>query len=98
MRGRILIAGAAAVLVLPSSGLSGGGPGEQGFGYGKYPLEQRTFASCKRFEAALPFYRTCLADQAYRLVTRTRDPEGSCLGSTPMSTRSAAGWSGTATC
>ncbi len=75
MRGRILIAAAAAaVLAFPAPGLSSGGPGEATFGYGKHPLEQRTFSACKRFEAALPFYRSCIGDQAYLLVARTNDP------------------------
>jgi hypothetical protein len=74
MRGWIPIAAVAAVLALPAAAFSGGGAGEPTFGYGKYPLEQRVLSSCKRFEAALPFYRSCIADQAYLLVTRTRDP------------------------
>jgi hypothetical protein len=74
MRGRILIAAAAAALALPAVSLAAGGPGEATFGYGKYPLEARTFAGCRRFEATLPFYRSCLADQSYLLVTRTNDP------------------------
>jgi hypothetical protein len=74
MRGRILIAAAAAVLIFPATGLSGGGFGEATFGYGKYPLEQRAFAGCERFVAALRLYRSCLGDQAYRLITRTNNP------------------------
>jgi hypothetical protein len=74
MRGRILIAAAALALTLPAPGLGGGGPGEPTFGYGKYVLEARTFGFCKRFEAAIPFYRTCLADEGYLLVAHTNDP------------------------
>ena len=74
MRGRILIAAALVALTLPAAGLSGGGPGDPTFGYGKYPLEQRTFSGCGRFEAALPLYRSCLADQGYLLVSHTNDP------------------------
>ncbi len=72
MRGRILIAAAAAALALPAVSLAGGGPGEATFGYGKYPLETRTFAGCKRFEATLPFYRSCLgaAADCHRAATR----------------------------
>jgi hypothetical protein len=74
MRGRILIAAAAAALAVPATSLGGGGLGEPTFGNGKYPLESRTFASCKRFEATLPFYRSCIIDQAYLLVSHTNDP------------------------
>src|SRR3954452_24900539 len=75
MRGRLIAAVAIALLVLPAVALANGGPGDdQPFGYGKYPLESRFFSSCKRFEAAIPFYRSCLADAAYALVTRTNDP------------------------
>jgi hypothetical protein len=74
MRRRISIAFAAATLALPAAAAGGGGPGEASFGYGKYPLETRTFSSCKRFEATIPFYRSCLVDQAYLLVARTNDP------------------------
>ena len=72
MRGRFLIAVAAAALAFPAAGHANGGFGDVTFGYGKYPLETRTFSSCKRFEAALPFYRSCLADQAYLLVTHSK--------------------------
>jgi hypothetical protein len=74
MHGRILIAAAAAALALPTAGLGGGGLGEATFGYGKYPLEARTFMFCKRFETTVPFYRSCLADQGYLLVAHTNDP------------------------
>jgi hypothetical protein len=73
MRGRILIAAATAALALPTASLAGGGL-EPVFGYGKYPLEVRTFSSCKRFEATLPFYRSCMIEQAYLLVSHTNDP------------------------
>jgi hypothetical protein len=63
MRGRTLIA-AAAALALPAASLAGGGPGEPTFGNGKYPLESRTLSSCKRFEATLPFYRSCIEQLA----------------------------------
>jgi len=74
MRGRVLIAVAAAALALPAIASANGGPGDTPFGYGKYPLESRTFTSCKRFEATLPFYRSCLIDQATLLVEHTNDP------------------------
>jgi hypothetical protein len=74
MRARYLLALAAACLVLPAAAAASGGPGDPEFGNGKYPLESRTFSSCKRFEATLPFYRSCLADQAYLLVVHTNDP------------------------
>jgi hypothetical protein len=74
MRGRTLIAAAAAALVLPAASSGGGGLGEATIGYGKYPLEARTFTWCKRFEATIPFYRSCLADQGYMLVAHTNDP------------------------
>jgi hypothetical protein len=72
-RSRTLISAAAAALVLPALSLAGGGPGEPTFGNGKYPLESRTLSSCKRYEATLPFYRSCIIDQAYLLVSRTND-------------------------
>lgn len=65
---------AAVFLVLPALARASGGPGDPEFGNGKYPLESRTFATCKRFAAALPFYRDCLSDSAYALVLRTDDP------------------------
>jgi hypothetical protein len=71
---RVLLAVAVAVLVLPAGALGSGGPGDPQFGNGKYPLESRTFAGCQRFAATLPFYRTCIADQAYLLVAHTNDP------------------------
>ena len=74
MRGRVLIAVAAAALALPAVASANGGPGDTPFGYGKYPLESRTFSGCKRFEATLPFYRSCLIDQATLLVEHTNDP------------------------
>ena len=74
MRGRALIAAAAAALLLPATVLGSGGPGDPQFGNGKYPLESRTFGGCKRFEATLPFYRSCIADQATLLVEHTNDP------------------------
>src|SRR6476660_1090067 len=74
MRGRVLIGVAAVFLVLPSLTLASGGPGDAAFVNGKYPLESRTFSSCKRIEAAIPFYRSCLADAAYALVLKTDDP------------------------
>jgi hypothetical protein len=74
MRGWMLIAAAAAALLLPATVLGSGGPGDPQFGNGKYPLESRTFSSCKRFAAALPFYRNCIADQATLLVEHTNDP------------------------
>jgi hypothetical protein len=74
MRGRVLIAVAAAALALPAIASANGGLGDTPFGYGKYPLESRTFTSCKRFEATLPFYRSCLIDQATLLVEHTNDP------------------------
>jgi hypothetical protein len=74
MRGRVLIAVAAAALALPAVASANGGPGDTPFGYGKYPLESRTFMGCKRFEATLPFYRSCLIDQATLLVEHTDDP------------------------
>ncbi len=74
MRARYLLALATACLVLPTAAAANGGPGDAQFGNGKYPRESRTFSSCKRFEATLPFYRSCLADQAYLLVVHTNDP------------------------
>jgi hypothetical protein len=74
MRGWFPPAVAAAVLVLPAVAFASGGPGEPQFGNGKYPLESRTFSACKRFAAALPFFRSCIADQATLLVEHTNDP------------------------
>ena len=45
MRGRVLIAVAAAALALPAIAFANGGLGDTPFGYGKYPLESRTFTS-----------------------------------------------------
>ena len=74
MRGRILIAAALTVLLLPATASASGGPGDPEFGNGKYPLESRTFSGCMRYAAALPFYRSCLIDQATLLVEHTNDP------------------------
>jgi hypothetical protein len=74
MRGRVLIGVAAVFLALPAVVFASGGPGDAAFGNGKYPLESRTFSSCKRFAATIPFYRSCLADAAYALVLKTDDP------------------------
>src|SRR3954466_3264987 len=74
-RRRLLVAPPTAPLVLPAGAPANGGPGDdQPFGYGKFPLESRFFSSCKRFEAAIPFSRSCLADAAYALVVKTNDP------------------------
>jgi hypothetical protein len=74
MRGSVLIVFAAAALALPAAGLGNGGLGDAQFGNGKYPLESRTFGGCARFAAAVPFYRSCLIDQATLLVEHTNDP------------------------
>ncbi len=74
MRGSMLIVVAAAALALPAAGLANGGMGDAQFGNGKYPLESRTFGGCARFAATVPFYRSCLIDQATLLVERTNDP------------------------
>jgi hypothetical protein len=74
MRGWMPIAAAALCLVAPAAVSASGGLGDAQFGNGPYPLESRTFGSCKRFEAALPFYRSCLIDQATLLVEHTNDP------------------------
>ena len=54
--------------------LASGGPGDPAFGNGKYPLESRTFSSCKRFAATIPFYRSCLSTQPPRSSRKTNDP------------------------
>ena len=74
MRRRIWIAAAVALLLLPAAASASGGPGDPEFGNGRYPLESRTFGGCKRYAAALPFYRSCLIDQATLLVEHTDDP------------------------
>src|SRR6476469_6584720 len=74
MRGRVLIGVAAVFLALPSLTFASGGPGDAAFGNGKYPRESRTFSSCKRFAATIPFYRSCLEDAATALVIKTNDP------------------------
>jgi hypothetical protein len=74
MRRRIWIAAAVALLLLPATASASGGPGDPEFGNGKYPLESRTFGGCQRYAAALPFYRSCLIDQATLLVEHTNDP------------------------
>jgi hypothetical protein len=74
MRGSLLIAVAAAALTIPALALGSGGLGDAQFGNGKYPLESRTFSSCARFEATVPFYRSCLIDHATLLVEHTNDP------------------------
>jgi hypothetical protein len=74
MRGSMLIAIAAAALTLPATALGSGGLGDAQFGNGKYPLESRTFSGCARFQATVPFYRSCLIDQATLLVEHTNDP------------------------
>jgi hypothetical protein len=74
MRRRIWIAAAVALLLLPATASASGGPGDPEFGNGRYPLESRTFGGCKRYAAALPFYRSCLIDQATLLVEHTNDP------------------------
>jgi hypothetical protein len=74
MRGSVLIVVAAAALALPAAGLANGGLGDAQFGNGKYPLESRTFGGCARFVATVPFYRSCLIDQATLLVEHTNDP------------------------
>ena len=70
----MLCAVAAAVLALPAAAFGSGGIGDPQFGNGKYPLESRTFAGCQRFAATLPFFRSCLIDQATLLVEHTDDP------------------------
>jgi hypothetical protein len=74
MRRWILAAAAASLLALPATALGSGGLGDAQFGNGKYPLESRTFSRCARFAATVPFYRSCLIDQATLLVEHTNDP------------------------
>jgi len=74
MRRWILAAAAASLLALPAVALGNGGLGDAQFGNGKYPLESRTFSGCARFAATVPFYRSCLIDQATLLVEHTNDP------------------------
>ena len=69
-----LVALAAALLLFPAAVSANGGIGDQPFGNGKYPLESRTFNSCIRFVATIPFYRSCLIDHATLLVEHTNDP------------------------
>jgi hypothetical protein len=69
-----LVALAAAFLLFPATASASGGLGDAQFGNGKYPLESRTFSGCARFQAAVPFYRSCLIDQATLLVEHTNDP------------------------
>src|SRR5262245_17502306 len=74
MRRWIMATAAACLLALPAAALGNGGFGDAPFGNGKYPLESRTFAGCARFAATVPFYRSCLIDQATLLVEHTDDP------------------------
>jgi hypothetical protein len=74
MRGRIAIAAALVPLALPALAHASGGPGEPAFGNGAYPSESRAFSSCQRVAATLRLYRSCVAEQAYRLVAKTNDP------------------------
>jgi hypothetical protein len=74
MRRWIFAAVTAAALVIPATVLGNGGLGDAQFGNGKYPLESRTFGWCVRYAATVPFYRSCLIDQATRLVEHTDDP------------------------
>ena len=74
MRRPVLIGVAAVFLALPAVVFASGGPGDPAFGNGKYPLESRTFSSCKRFAATIPFYRSCLDDAATALVDQDERP------------------------
>ena len=74
MRRWILVAVAGVTLVLSPTAFGSGGVGDAQFGNGRYPLESRTFSGCARYVAAIPFYRSCLIDQATRLVEHTNDP------------------------
>jgi hypothetical protein len=74
MRRWIFATAAAALLALPAVALPSGGVGDAQFGNGKYPLESRTFGGCARYVATVPFYRSCLIDQATLLVEHTNDP------------------------
>src|SRR5919197_3349977 len=74
MRRLIVAVAAASLLANPAVALGSGGLGDAEFGNGKYPLESRTFSGCARFTATLPFFRSCLIDQATLLVEHTDDP------------------------